>query len=633
MAKLFPPAHVFHNNSGQVLSGGGVVFYDTGTTTLRNVFTDAALSSAATNSATTTPKGQPLDADGRFTQGDLYGSGTYTVVLFDSSGGTVQSRDDFNRDANPDDGLDTQMTINQTTDIITFKIDGTDAIKMGWQEVADTGMLTIDGKATSADATENTHRLAVLASNAITIPAGTTTLVSTGYFIEPNITNNGTITNASTVYIKDAPTEATNNYALWVAAGLVKFDGTMSVVGISTFSDKIVSDIDSTDDIGTTTVRWANLFVDDITVTTSITAGGVITGQTVEATGDTSSDDNAAMGYTSSEGLILTGQGSVTDVTIKNDADATVISIPTGTTNVDVVGVATAATFEPDGDTAANDAAAIGYTSSEGLILTGQGSVDDVTIKNDADVTIIKIATGQTTVNFTGDISAGNLIATTLAVDGDTAVGDAAKIGYTSAEGIIVTGQGSTYDVVIKNDADANVIQIPTGTTTVELPGVLSIDVTTDSSSGTTGSLHTDGGIGAVKDIFSDAAITSTGLLTGLAGLSISGTTASTIAIASGSAVALTINQDGSGTGILIDSESTSGAGIFISNELSTSACIEMNKTTKDAPFFNFLATADADTTSAISSHVNSGTTTHHIQVDINDAKAWIAVSTNVPTA
>ena len=44
------------------------------------------------------------------------------------------------------------------------------------------------------------------------------------------------------------------------------------------------------------------------------------------------------MGYTSAEGLILTGQGSTNDITIKNDADTAVISIPTGGTNVDFVG-------------------------------------------------------------------------------------------------------------------------------------------------------------------------------------------------------------------------------------------------------------------------------------------------------
>ena len=68
----------------------------------------------------------------------------------------------------------------------------------------------------------------------------------------------------------------------------------------------------------------------------SLLVSGVITGDTIEATADTSSGDNAAIGYTSAEGLILTGQGSTSDVTIKNDADATVLSIPTGTSNVGI---------------------------------------------------------------------------------------------------------------------------------------------------------------------------------------------------------------------------------------------------------------------------------------------------------
>jgi len=75
--------------------------------------------------------------------------------------------------------------------------------------------------------------------------------------------------------------------------------------------------------------------------TTTIVASGEVTGTTIEATADTSAGDNAAMGYTSAEGLILTGQGSTNDVTIKNDADATVISIPTGTTGVTFAGTTT----------------------------------------------------------------------------------------------------------------------------------------------------------------------------------------------------------------------------------------------------------------------------------------------------
>jgi hypothetical protein len=66
----------------------------------------------------------------------------------------------------------------------------------------------------------------------------------------------------------------------------------------------------------------------------AITTTGVITGGTLEATADTSAGDNAAIGYTSAEGLILTGQGSTSDITLKNDADATVFTVPTGTDDI-----------------------------------------------------------------------------------------------------------------------------------------------------------------------------------------------------------------------------------------------------------------------------------------------------------
>jgi len=72
---------------------------------------------------------------------------------------------------------------------------------------------------------------------------------------------------------------------------------------------------------------------------------------------------------------------------------------------LDASGDITAANFQPDGDTAAADSAAVGYTSAEGLILTGQGSTNDVTIKNDADGTVISIPTGTTNVTIAGDLT------------------------------------------------------------------------------------------------------------------------------------------------------------------------------------------------------------------------------------
>jgi hypothetical protein len=57
-----------------------------------------------------------------------------------------------------------------------------------------------------------------------------------------------------------------------------------------------------------------------------------------------------------------------------------------------------------------------------------------------------------------------------LGVQGDTVTGDDAALGFTSAEGLIITGQGSTNDVTIKNDADTQVCGVPTGTDDLRFP-------------------------------------------------------------------------------------------------------------------------------------------------------------------
>ncbi len=231
--------------------------------------------------------------------------------------------------------------------------------------------------------------------------------------------------------------------------------------------------------------------VENLQLATLTASGDVTASGTFNALGDTSSGDSAAMGFTASEGLILTGQGSTNDVTIKNDADADVITIATGGTSVDIVGDVTASTVNADGDTSAGDNAAMGYTAAEGLILTGQGSTNDVTIKNDADADVLTIATGGTNVDIVGDVTAA-----TVNADGDTSAGDNAAMGYTAAEGLILTGQGSTNDVTIKNDADADVIEIPTGTTNVTVAGQLNggtiILAETDTDTSNTGSVTID---------------------------------------------------------------------------------------------------------------------------------------------
>ena len=224
---------------------------------------------------------------------------------------------------------------------------------------------------------------------------------------------------------------------------------------------------------GTNVVEGINNVTGTLT-TAAITASGAIT-----STGDiTAAGDDGAMGYTAAEGLILTGQGSTSDITVKNDADATVFTVPTGTDDI----------LFPDNAKAiwgAGSDLQVYHDASHSYIVdngTGnlkiQGTQIDLlgsgetmaTFVDDGAATLYyddsaKIATASGGVAVTGDLTTTG----TVEPAGDTASGDNAAIGYTSAEGLILTGQGSTSDVTIKNDADGDVIKIATGTTTVTM--------------------------------------------------------------------------------------------------------------------------------------------------------------------
>ena len=311
-------------------------------------------------------------------------------------------------------------------------------------------------------------------------------------------------------------------------------------------------------------VSFATFEVSAQTFTGDVTASG----GTFLPTGDTAAGDDAAIGYTAAEGLILTGQGSTNDVTIKNDADADVIEIPTGTVNVTMAGDvsigddllllsdAAVLNFGADSDVTLthvadtglllsgtnviqfNDASQnIGAPSNAILDINATDEIElnatlvDVNANLDVSGTIVGASTlSATTGTFSGvlktddateatsttdgslqtdgglsvvkdavfgddikllsdsavihfgadsDITLthaadtslatnGVMIATTFEPTADTAAGDNAAIGYTAAEGLILTGQGSTNDVTIKNDADTEVMGVATGATVVD---------------------------------------------------------------------------------------------------------------------------------------------------------------------
>jgi hypothetical protein len=97
-----------------------------------------------------------------------------------------------------------------------------------------------------------------------------------------------------------------------------------------------------------------------------------------------------------------------------------------------------------------------------------------------------------------------------------------------------------------------------------------------------------------------------------------------------------------SGSSDLVVVDSSGNMGI---NEASPDALLEvsgdsdvgqqivtLDQNDADQPFIDFQGSTGADTTSSISTNTTSGSTTHHIQIEINGTKAWIAASTNNPS-
>ena len=166
---------------------------------------------------------------------------------------------------------------------------------------------------------------------------------------------------------------------------------------------------------------------------------GDITGASINADGDTSAGDNAAMGYTAAEGLILTGQGSTNDVTIKNDADADVIEIPTGTTNVTVAG-----TLGTGG----------AITSGAGLLIADAG-----TIGSASDTDAISISSNGSIVMSGATVT----VSGALGVSGETTLSTHLNMGDND---IIKLGAGS--DLQLSHNGTNSIIDNNTGSLLIQ---------------------------------------------------------------------------------------------------------------------------------------------------------------------
>ena len=286
---------------------------------------------------------------------------------------------------------------------------------------------------------------------------------------------------------------------------------------------------DSDVDLGSTSIRWKDAFVDSITVT------GEVDAVTLDISGNADIDGTLEADAITIGGVAI---GSIYGAVAGSTSILTVGALDTGSitsgfTSIDVgsgaittTGIITGGTVEATTDTAAGDNAAIGYTSGEGLILTGQGSTNDVTIKNDADTTVISIPTGATGVTFAGTIGSGAITSTGIVtgtgftagnavlaeaelelLDGITAgTAAASKVLVLDANKDIGTIRNLTIDGVFTDgnytfDTSGNVSGLGTvASGAITSSGIIKTDSTTAATTTTDGSLQTDGGLSVVLD-------------------------------------------------------------------------------------------------------------------------------------
>jgi hypothetical protein len=164
-------------------------------------------------------------------------------------------------------------------------------------------------------------------------------------------------------------------------SGAIDIAGASTLHGVTTHGGNVVSDTDSTDDLGTTGVRWANLFVDAITATDQITATG----------------------FTGTLDGIL-GSGTA--------AAATVTTL-TGTT------ITASTAFVPD----ASDGAALGTTALEfSDLFLADGAV--INFGDDQDVTITHVADQGLNIKQVTDADDKALILTLQTGETDIALND-----------------------------------------------------------------------------------------------------------------------------------------------------------------------------------------------------------------
>jgi len=252
--------------------------------------------------------------------------------------------------------------------------------------------------------------------------------------------------------------------------GATTLSNTLGVTGVSTFSNTIQPDLDSQRDIGTTGTRWATLYVDDITTTSSVTANTLTINSTATITGEVNINGGLKLDTDKFIVADTTGNTTIAGTALIKSASTleSNLTIKNGSGGSDTFTVASAT-----GNTAVSGTLGVtGITTlSDDLLLHG-GAGKDLIVYSDAGATpkfTVNSVSGNTDIQGTLNVEGASEIDDTLNVTGATTLqstlgvtgtstlaGLTATSFSTSASSITLNSAGTVQDVSIIVERGAN---------------------------------------------------------------------------------------------------------------------------------------------------------------------------------